>query len=219
MKSLIAIAGLFLAITAMCQDLSPVFNLSPCPRTCAMETSGRAKEFGCSSGDIACLCKNKEYQRALMECAKKCKPEEIEALAKAGREVCDSAGVSIPPATGADITIPVPTVQLPSAPVPELPSVTAPPLPELPTGLPLPSLPSVPNLPPNAGVEGTTTTSAPSSMPILPIESSDTTSQDPALNPSASAPSSSIDPYLGAANLLSPVHNGVIYIVLLALAF
>lgn len=121
MKSLIAIAGLFLAITAMCQDLSPVFNLSPCPvsvlsacsvgfsplltlrppfltllttlqRSCAMETSGRAKEFGCSSGDIACLCKNKEYQRALMECAKKCKPEEIEALAKAGREVCDSAG-------------------------------------------------------------------------------------------------------------------------------
>ncbi|EER45792.1 mold-specific protein MS88 [Histoplasma capsulatum H143] len=168
MKSLIAIAGLFLAVTAMCQDLSPVFNLSPCPRSCAMETSGRAKEFGCSPGDIACLCKNKEYQRALMECAKKCKPEEIEALAKAGREVCDSA---------------------------------------------------VPNLPPNAGVEGTTTTSAPSSMPILPIESSDTTSQDPALTPSASAPSSSIDPYLGAANLLSPVHNGVIYIVLLALAF
>ncbi|OJD17677.1 hypothetical protein AJ78_02268 [Emergomyces pasteurianus Ep9510] len=232
MKSFIAIAGLLLTVTAMCQDLSPVFNLPQCPKSCIMETAGRAKEFGCSSGDIACLCRSKDYQRELMNCAKTCKPEEIDAMTVAGREICDSAGAPAPPNTAADITIPIPSMEIPSLPLPELPSislpplpelpsisvpplpelpsVTVPPLPELPSVPPLPPLPSVPGVPPNAGAQGTA-----SSNP--PIGSSGVTYLDPKITPSAAASSSSIEPFLGAANLLSPVHTGAIYFALLTL--
>ncbi|PGH08987.1 hypothetical protein GX51_01044 [Blastomyces parvus] len=234
MKLLIAICGFVLAATVSCQDFSPVFNLPECPRTCILETSGRAEEFGCSAGDVVCLCKNEEYQRALMECAKKCKPEEVEAMKNAGREVCASAGAPVPPATGADITIPgaditipVPTAEVPSLtmpPLPELPSGTVPPLPELPSAtvppLPempsVPPLPSVPELPPNAEGEATATLNT-NSMSILPVESSGITYLDPMLTPSTAPSSTSAVPYPGAANLLSPMHNGAIYIGLLAL--
>ncbi|KLJ08580.1 hypothetical protein EMPG_15986 [Blastomyces silverae] len=246
MKSLIALCGFVLAVTVSCQDFGPVFNLPECPRSCIMETSGRASEFGCNAGDVVCLCKNEEYQRALMDCAKKCKPEEIDAMTKAGREVCASAGAPVPPATGADITIPFPSVELPSVPLPEVPSLTMPPLPELPSltmpplpGLPsvsmpplpelpsvtvpplpempsVPPLPSIPNLPPNAEGEGTVISNT-NSMSILPVESSGITYLDPMLTPSASASSGSADPYPGVANSLSPMHNGAIYIGLLAL--
>ncbi|KKZ61995.1 hypothetical protein EMCG_03456 [[Emmonsia] crescens] len=188
-------------------------------KSCIMDTAGRAQEFGCSNGDVVCLCQNKDYERELMNCAKKCKPEEIDAMTKAGREVCASAGGSVPPATEADITIPVPTVEVPSVtmpPLPELPSMTMPPLPELPSVPPLPPLPSLPGLPPNAGAQGTAT-SNPISMTILPVSSSGVTYLDPNLSTSAAASSSSIEPFIGAANLLSSVHTGAIYIGLLAL--
>ncbi|EGE81974.1 hypothetical protein RJZ56_004386 [Blastomyces dermatitidis] len=235
MKSLLAVCGLVLAVTVSCQDFSPVFNLPECPRSCILETSGRANEFGCSPGDVACLCKNEEYQRALMDCAKKCKPEDVDAMTKAGREVCDSAGVPVPPATGADITIPFPTAEVPSFPLPEVPSLTTPPFPELPsvTMPPLPELPSltvppfpeipsvppipsIPNLPPNVEGEGTVISNT-NSMSILPVESSGITYLDPILTPSAAASSGSAEPWPGAANSLSPMHNGAIYIGLLAL--
>ncbi|OJD26636.1 hypothetical protein ACJ73_01987 [Blastomyces percursus] len=235
MKSLIAICGLVLAVAVSSQDFSPVFNLPECPRSCILETSGRANEFGCSPGDVACLCKNEEYQRALMDCANKCKPEEVDAMTKAGREVCASAGAPVPPATGADITIPIPTLEVPSVqlpqvpsltvpPLPELPSLTIPPLPELPSitvgPLPempsVPPLPSIPNLPPNAEDKGTVISNT-NSMSILPVESSGITYLDPMLTPSAAATSGSAEPYPGAANSLSPMHNGAIYIGLLAL--
>ncbi|OAX77390.1 hypothetical protein ACJ72_08314 [Emergomyces africanus] len=234
MKSLITIVGLLLAVAVMSQDMSPVFNLPQCPKSCVMETAGRAKEFGCSSGDVACLCQSKDYERELMNCAQKCKPEEIDAMTSAGRQICDSVGASVPTNTAADITIPIPSVDIPSVPLPELPSVTLPPLPELPSvtppplpelpsvsvpplpelpGVPsLPPLPSIPGIPPNAGAKG----SASPDQTILPTASG-VTYLDPKITPSAEPSSSSIEPFLGAANPLSPVQAGAIYVGLLAL--
>ncbi|EEH49284.2 uncharacterized protein PADG_05363 [Paracoccidioides brasiliensis Pb18] len=259
MKAIIALAGLLiLSATAVCQDMSPVLNLAPCPRGCVFDTLGKAPDYGCSSSDVSCLCKSEGYQGEVKKCVQeKCTAEEVEALDKAGREVCDSAGAPIPPrtTTGADLTLPVPTVVLPtvnplpepprssvpsvpsvsSAPqevvstivipvpsvtpevpsvslpsTPSVPSLSVPPAPELPS-VPVPSLPSIapPSVPTAPGM---------GSMTVQPVSSSaGTTYMDPARSTSSAVSSSTIEPFLGAANMLLPVHAGAVGVGVLAL--
>ncbi|KGY15064.1 hypothetical protein PABG_12009 [Paracoccidioides brasiliensis Pb03] len=264
MKAIIALAGLLiLAATAVCQDMSPVLNLAPCPRGCVFDTLGKAPDYGCSSSDVSCLCKSEGYQGEVKKCVQeKCTAEEVEALDKAGREVCDSAGAPIPPrtTTGADLTLPVPTVVLPtvnplpepprssvsSAPqevvstivipvpsvtpevpsvslpsTPSVPSLSVPPAPELPS-VPVPSAPELPSVAvpslPSIAPPSVPTAPGMGSMTVQPVSSSaGTTYMDPARSTSSAVSSSTIEPFLGAANMLLPVHAGAVGVGVLAL--
>ncbi|PGH13250.1 hypothetical protein AJ79_03809 [Helicocarpus griseus UAMH5409] len=256
MKSIIALAGLFLTVTAVCQDLAPILSLPECPKSCVFGTIVKAPNYGCTPTDVSCLCKSKDYQNELLKCSGKCTPEEAEKLAQAGTKLCGDAGAPIPPVGAADITIPIPTflpsLPIPSIPIPSLPSLPIPslpipsiPLPSIPSlpipsiplpsipqlpDIPLPSIPQLPDLPlpsfatdqespssPQGQITPAPTTTS-NSLSILPVEPTDgTTYLDPLITPS-NAPTTSPEMFLGAANIMAPIHAGAVLVGILAIA-
>ncbi|KAM6530294.1 hypothetical protein FALCPG4_008420 [Fusarium falciforme] len=116
-------------------------SLPACAQTCALDSLASS---GCSSTDIACVCKSRAFIESYTSCvATSCNAEDAAKAAQFGVQQCGSAGVSVSgeaPATEA----PAVSSEAPEAPSAPTEAPSAPSAPATPSAPEAPTAPSAP---------------------------------------------------------------------------